>query len=89
MEFSEKLREMIDKSPFSVVLTAKSAGIGQSTLYEALRNEYLLSEDKTISVLEVLGASVKEKKDVFTYLLHTDVFYLSYLSIIIIRENIE
>ena len=63
MEFSVKLREMIDKSPYSVVLTARSAGFGQSTLYEALRNEYLLSEDKTISVLEALGASVKERKD--------------------------
>ena len=63
MEFSVKLREMIDKSAYSVVLTARGAGIGQSTLYEALRDEYLLSEDKTISVLEALGASVKERKD--------------------------
>jgi hypothetical protein len=64
MDFSSQLRKIIIKSPLSVVSLAERAGIGQSTLYEALRNEYILSEDKTISLLDAIGVSSKIKKNV-------------------------
>lgn len=63
MDFSSQLQEIIKNSPFSVVSLAKKAGIGQSTLYECLRGEYLMSPEKTLAVLDGIGVSSKIKKD--------------------------
>ena len=57
MHYLQEIRTLIKESPLSVVETAKKAGIGQASLYESLRGKYVLSADKTKSVLEGIGAS--------------------------------
>jgi hypothetical protein len=64
MNFNESLKRLIDNSALSVSKASAKAGIGQASLYECLRGEYVLHQDKVEAVLNAIGADGGEKEKI-------------------------
>jgi hypothetical protein len=62
MEFKDVLRQLIEKSGKSVVELARVSRIGQASIYDAMRGDYVLAEEKVRRILDNIGATPGEEE---------------------------